>query len=722
MSIQFQGGVFKLETRSTSYHIKITDQAYLMHLYYGAKIGDADVSCLFPRAERSFSPNPAGYPGRDFSLDTLPQEYSGSGAGDFRLSSLAAGHGAVDLHYVRHRIVGGKPALAGLPSCCAAPGGVETLELELEDPVSGLCVRLLYGVYEADDFFTRSAVIVNRGAAPLTLHRAMSFCLDLPAEPWQLLGLPGAWARERQPERQPLRHGVQGFGSKRGASSHQHNPFFTLCAPHTTEHSGPAYGFGLVYSGSYACLVEQDQFDTVRCVMGIQPEGFSWSLGPGEAFYTPEAVLAFSRQGLNGMSQIFHRAVRTHLCRGPWAHRRRPILMNNWEATYFDFDEQKLLALARRAAELGVELLVVDDGWFVGRSSDTSSLGDWSEDPAKLPRGLAGLAEALAETGLALGLWIEPEMVSPASELYRRHPDWCLHQPGRPATTGRDQLVLDLSRKDVRDHVWQQIDSLLQKAPISYLKWDMNRHLTEVGSALLPPERQGEAAHRYMLGVYELMERLFKHYPQVLVENCSGGGGRFDLGMLHYSPQIWASDDTDALERAKIQYGTSYCYPLSCMGCHVSAVPNHQTGRVTSLKARGDTALWGQLGYEMDLALLTEEEKAQVRRQCEFYKRFAPVLHAGAFYRLPLPGAPGQLAWGVLSADQRQIFVFHMAPAAQANAPVRLLKLPFAAPGLRYRETSSGCCFQGTTLRYAGIALPPHPGDCVTTLLHFQAQ
>ena len=469
MSIQFQGGVFKLETRSTSYHIKITDQAYLMHLYYGAKIGDADVSCLFPRAERSFSPNPAGYPGRDFSLDTLPQEYSGSGAGDFRLSSLAAGHGAVDLHYVRHRIVGGKPALAGLPSCCAAPGGVETLELELEDPVSGLCVRLLYGVYEADDFFTRSAVIVNRGAAPLTLHRAMSFCLDLPAEPWQLLGLPGAWARERQPERQPLRHGVQGFGSKRGASSHQHNPFFALCAPHTTEHSGPAYGFGLVYSGSYACLVEQDQFDTVRCVMGIQPEGFSWSLGPGEAFYTPEAVLAFSRQGLNGMSQIFHRAVRTHLCRGPWAHRRRPILVNNWEATYFDFDEQKLLALARRAAELGVELLVVDDGWFVGRSSDTSSLGDWSEDPAKLPRGLAGLAEALAETGLALGLWIEPEMVSPASELYRRHPDWCLHQPGRPATTGRDQLVLDLSRKDVRDHVWQQIDSLLQKAPISYL-------------------------------------------------------------------------------------------------------------------------------------------------------------------------------------------------------------------------------------------------------------
>lgn len=724
MSIQVRGNCFLLDTAHTSYRMEEAQLGYLMHTYYGPRLPDASLSWLYPAAERSFSPNPPGCEGRDFSLDTLPQEYAACGLGDFRVSPLAAvdagGHRAADLRVAGYELPVPKPDLEGLPSVLGG-AGAETLRVDLADGANGLAASLYYTVYEELDVITRCVRFENRGAAPLQLEKAASLCLDFPAAGLELVHLWGGWGAERRPERLAPSHGVQSFGSTRGTSSHQHNPFFALCAPGAGEETGEAYGFALVYSGNHLTEIELTQFDTLRCVMGIHPQGFCWRLEPGGHFFTPEAVLTFSANGLGGMSRSLHRFIRGRICRGPWAGRRRPVLLNNWEATYFNFDEEAILRLARQAAPLGIELLVLDDGWFGRRDSDTCSLGDWDPHPRKLPGGLARLAEKVRAEGLLFGLWMEPEMVSPDSELYRAHPDWCLHLPGRGCTTGRDQLVLDLSRPEVLEEVWRRIDGVLRSAPISYLKWDMNRHLTEVGSAAFPPEQQGEIYHRYVLGVYGLMARLNEAYPDLLLENCSGGGGRFDLGMLCYSPQIWASDDTDAAERAKIQYGSSLCYPLSCMGAHVSAVPNHQTGRLSGFGARGHVAVWGAFGYELDPAALTEEEKRQVRGQCAFYKQHAAALHQGEFYRLSSPFSQNLAAWAVRAAGGAELFVLAMQLRAEANGPRHLLRLPCADPSRWYRETAAGAVYSGAALRAAGFPLPFARGDSATWLYHFTA-
>lgn len=725
MPITITDNIFKLDTAHTSYVFKIAEFGYLMHQYYGQRISDCDLDFSAQLQERSFSPNPSGACNRNFSLDTLPQEYSCCGIGDFRATSIEIlhndGHNTVDLRYVRHFVLSHKPPLSGLPSCTDAAGDDETLCVVLRDSVSNIDVVLSYTVFEKSDFITRSVRIENNGISRVNIQKMMSFCLDFPAENYDILQLPGAWANERQAERYPLHHGVQGFCSKRGTSSHQYNPFFAICMQDTTEFCGDAYGFSLVYSGNHMAEIEKTQIDTIRCTMGINPDGFHWLLSPGDSFTAPEVVLAFSSNGLNGMSQIYHNIVRNHLCQNKWQHQRRPTLINNWEATYFDFNEARLLTIAKQAAALDIEMLVLDDGWFGKRNDDTTSLGDWSVNTQKLPDGLAGLEKKLSAMHMKLGLWIEPEMISKESELYRTHKDWCLSQPLRSQTTGRNQFVLDFSRKEVRDAIWEQLNSILKNIPLAYLKWDMNRHLTEVGSGAFPPEKQGEIYHRYVLGVYDLMYRITSTYPDILLENCSGGGGRFDLGMLYYSPQIWTSDNTDAFARTKIQYGTSYCYPLSAMGCHVSAVPNHQTGRYTSIKARGDVAIWGAFGFEMDLQTLTDAEKQIVKEQCAFYKKHALTLQNGTMYRLLSPFDGNACAWAVLSEQKDEIFVFCMVCITQANAPQHFIKLPFAPIDTCYTISGTTQTLYGSTLRGIGLPIPRSTQDYQTTVWHLKA-
>ena len=534
-----RSGTFTLHTGSTTYQMKADRRGVLLHLYYGPRLGDGDLGYLLQYADRGFSPNPSGSGAdRVYSLDTLPQEYATCGVGDYRLSGAEVeqsdGSLLLDLRYADHEICPGKYALEGLPAFHGQ--GWETLRVVLRDPSSGVEVELLYGVCEEDDLITRAARLTNRGSGPVKLHQAMSLCLDLTRADLDLITFDGGHVRERNLDRAPLRPGVQGVGSVRGTSSHQHNPFVILCEHDAGEDHGLCYGAALLYSGNFIAQAERSQFADTRLVMGVHPHHFLWTLGPGETFTTPEAALVCSPCGLTPLTHRFHRAIRRRLIRDPYQGRRRPVLINNWEATEFDFDADKLVEIAREAAELGMELFVMDDGWFGARDSDMSGLGDWTVNEKKLPGGLEALAPRIRALGLDFGLWIEPEMVSENSGLYRAHPDWALGAPGRPQAVGRSQLVLDFSRREVRDHIYAAMARLLDSAEISYLKWDMNRSLTDVWSAALPADRQGETYHRYVLGVYELLERLHRDYPDLLIEGCSGGGGRFDAGMLYYTP------------------------------------------------------------------------------------------------------------------------------------------------------------------------------------------
>ncbi|MGB3721144.1 MAG: alpha-galactosidase, partial [Hyphomicrobiaceae bacterium] len=541
---------------------------------------------------------------------------------------------ASELVYDSHRIVPGKPKLPGLPATYVERDDeAETLEITMKDPASGLAVVLSYTVFEKWNAIARSARLINNGSTAIEVQRALSMSVDFAHDRYDLLQLSGAWARERYVHRRPLVPGLQAVESRRGSSSHVQNPFVALLERGADEDHGGVYGVSLVYSGNFTAGVEVDQFHSPRLFIGINPFDFGWRLEPGESFQTPEAVLVFSAEGLGGMSRKYHDLYRSRLCRGTFRDKTRPILVNNWEATYFNFDADKIEAIARAGKELGIELFVLDDGWFGKRDSDNSSLGDWFVDRRKLPNGLEDLVQRVRNLDMQFGLWFEPEMVSPDSELYRAHPDWCLHIEGRRRTEARQQLILDLSREDVQDYIVKTISGILSSAPITYVKWDMNRNMTEIGSAKLPPERQRETAHRYMLGLYSVLDRITSAFPHVLFESCSGGGGRFDPGMLYYMPQTWTSDNTDAISRLKIQYGTSIVYPVSAMGAHVSAVPNHQVGRVTPLETRGHVALSGNFGYELDLTKFTEEEKEIVKAQIALYKEIRHLVQFGDFYR-----------------------------------------------------------------------------------------
>lgn len=703
--------LFTLQTNHSTYQMKVNTIGILLHQYYGRKIDAEDLEYLQKGWDAGFSGNPyeAGTD-RTFSLDILPQEYTGNGVGDYRINSIAVdnadGSDGVDLRFVSYKVTPGKYALPGLPAMYGEEADATSLELVMEDFITKLEVTLYYSVWEKYDIITRAVKIKNGQQLPIYLEKAASVCLDMPHGKWDLVHFHGRHAMERQMERVPLFHEIRSFGSMRGTSSHHHNPFMILCEPDTNEESGSCYGMSLIYSGNYEAQVEVDQANQTRIIMGIHSRRFKYLLQEGDEFYTPEVVMTYSSGGFGAMSRKLHKAYQNNLCRGKYKLARRPILINNWEATYFDFNEAKLLDIAKGAAKLGVEMLVMDDGWFGKRDSDHSGLGDWDVNIQKLKGGLKPLVDQVNNLGLKFGIWFEPEMVSEDSDLYRAHPDWALKMPGRDPNRSRYQLVLDMSREDVREYLYHKISNVLDSANIEYVKWDMNRSICDVYSVILPIERQGEVYHRYVLGVYELLEAITSRYPNILLEGCSGGGGRFDPGMLYYSPQIWCSDNTDAVDRIKIQYGTSFAYPISTFGSHVSAVPNHQTGRITPLDTRGIVAMSGSFGYELDLNTLSQEEKEMVKEQIVTYKKYYDLIHTGSYYRLTNPFEQFEYAaWEYVSPDRSKALLHGVIIQSKANAPQVHMQLKGLDPHKKYCVNGEDI-YSGNTLMYAGLLFP----------------
>lgn len=702
--------VFMLQTQHCAYQMKVAEYGVLLHLYYGQRMDDCDLSYLIQRTDRGFCGNPYEMQqDRTFSLDYFPQEYSCFGIGDYRTDCVKVinsdGSCAVDYRYDSYEIQKGKYGLEGLPALFAQEEEGETLIIRMKDIHTQMMLELYYGVLEEADVITRAARIINGGKAEVTLKRAMSLCLDFPHDHMDWIHFYGKHTMEREVERSRLIHGRQSICSERGTSSHQHNPFVILCDPMCSEDAGDCYGVGLVYSGSFLAEAEVDQFHQTRLVIGLSPDQFSWTLDPGESFVTPEAVMIYSGEGFTSLSHRYHHMARKHLIRGEWAKKRRPILINNWEATYFNFNGDKLIRIAEEAKELGIEMLVLDDGWFGKRDSDYSGLGDWIVNERKLGGTLKALAEKVNALGMKFGLWVEPEMISEDSHLYRSHPDWAMRIPGRPGNVARSQFVLDFSRPEVVDGIQDMIFKILDEVHIEYIKWDFNRSISNYFSAALPINRQGEIGYRYMLGLYRFLENLITRYPYILLEGCSGGGGRFDFGMLHYSPQIWCSDDTDAVERLKIHYGTTFGYPVSSIGAHVSASPNHQTGRHTPLETRGTVAMTGTFGYELDLGTLSAEEKEIVKRQVEEYKERYDLINNGSFYRLSSPyGECRAVAWAFVSPDKMECLFCAVMTKLQSNPDGVVIKLKGLEPKRKYQM--EGKVYTGEMLMYGGILLP----------------
>ena len=705
---------FLLNTKNSSYSMKITSYGYLLHMYYGRPIADTDLDYLLQFQDRGFSPNPfeAGND-RCFSLDFLPQEFSTSESGDYRSSSIEVenedGSRVFCGKVSRFDIEPKKHLLKGMPSLRAGDQDtVQTLTICLQDEVSGLQADLIYGVFEEKDVITRSVLLSNNGSRPVRINRLMSATLDFMDSDYDLIYFAGRHTMEREEVRIPVERGLHAIGSSRGSSSHQYNPSLILCEKNAGEEQGCCYGFSLIYSGNFLMEAEKDQYSQLRINAGINPRGFSWLLNPGDCLESPELVLAFTAQGFTALSHLYHDVFRDNLCRSPYVKKPRPVVINSWEAAYFDFDEKKLLDIAKSSLQMGVDLFVLDDGWFGKRDNDCCSLGDWSVNQDKLPDGLNGLSQRIHDMGLSFGLWIEPEMVSEDSDLYRSHPDWCLRAPHRPAVRGRYQLVLDLSRADVCGYLIEAINKLLSEAQIEYIKWDMNRSLSEAWSALLDRGHQGEVYHRYVLGLYHIMDQVILTHPDIIFCGCSGGGGRYDPAMYYYQPQIWCSDNTDAISRLKIQYGTSFFYPMSALESHVSICPNHQTGRTVSLKTRGITAMDGILGYELDSTRLSGEEREECRRQVETYKHFEDLVLTGDYYRLSSPYAnPYFTAWQFVSRDQKRSVVSLVLTDKESNDAQRFVKLRGLSPKGRYRIKGQEQIFSGALLMNAGLPIPP---------------
>lgn len=723
MAVRVKDGIFYLETENTLYQMKADEYGVLLHLWYGKKT-DCNMDYLLDYPDVGFAGNVYDVDNcRTYSLNTLPLEYGTAGTGDYRVPAISVTHGdgstALDLRYQEHKISKGKYSIPGLPAVYAGEEEAETLEIILKDTATDIRVILKYGILENQDMITRSVVIINDGEMPVKINRAHSFSMDMPYGDWEWMHFHGRHAMERQVERVPLLHGVQESGSTRGTSSHQQNPSVLLCEKNCTETSGYCMGAVLMYSGGFQTQVELDQLNQTRIVMGIHPDTFCWTLNGGESFYTPEVILSCSDEGMDKLSRRFHKVIREHVCRGKYKMTERPVLINNWEATYFDFDEEKIFNIAKQASELGVDMMVLDDGWFGKRDSDSTGLGDWFVNEDKIKGGLEKLVERINGLGMKFGIWFEPEMISEESNLYKEHPDWAIQIPGRKPMRGRYQLVLDMTRQDVRDYLYRQISNVLDCANVEYIKWDMNRSISDWYSPGLSSGRQSEMPHRYVLGLYELLERLTTDYPDVLFEGCSGGGGRFDAGMLYYCPQIWCSDDTDAYERTKIQYGTSFFYPVSAVGSHVSAVPNHQTGRITPLETRAVTAMAGSFGYELDLNTLSEEEKAEVAEQIVRFKKYGLLIHNGSYHRLSNPMEDKFAIWSFVSEDKKQVLVHGMIFRTEAN----MLRYPVRLRGLdgtkKYRLDETGKIFTGKALMEAGILLPKAWGDYAPVELYF---
>ena len=701
---------FHLYNNEISYIMTVLPNGHLGNLYFGKRIHDReDFSYLLEMKQRPMTA--CVYEGnRKFSLEHLKLEYPVYGSSDYRYPAMEIlqenGSRISDFTYVSYTIAAGKPKLQGLPATYTEKDEeAQTLCVKLKDEVTGIVLELLYTIFTQRGIITRSARFTNEGTSSVHLLNAMSLSLDLPDKDYEMIDLAGVWARERYVRRHKLDYGIQSIYSMRGCSSYQFNPFLALARENADEFQGQVYGFSLVYSGNFLAQTEVDNYDTARVLMGIHPNGFKWTLGKGESFQTPEMVMVYSEAGLNGMSQTFHKLYRTRLARGTWRDKVRPILINSWEAFYFDFDAPKLLGLADAAADLGMELFVLDDGWFGKRDDSTSSLGDWYPNEEKLKGTLKELAEKINAKGLKFGLWIEPEMTNKDSDLYRAHPDWLLAEQGKRICHSRTQYVLDFSKKEVREYIGDMLENLLAEVPVSYIKWDMNRTFSEVFSNGNDREYQGKVCHKYILGVYELYERLTSRFPHVLFESCASGGARFDPGMLYYAPQGWTSDDTDAIERLKIQYGTSMVYPVSCMGSHVSASPNHQTNRVTPLETRADVAYFGTFGYELDLLKLGEEDKAEIRRQIAFMKEKRDLIQKGTFYRLKSPFEGNETAWMIVSEDQKKALVGYYRVMQPVNVGFKRLKLKGLKEDTCYKVSGYAYDCYGDELMQVGMIL-----------------
>lgn len=694
--------IFTLTTAHTTYQMQADAQGYLLHLYYGARTA-GEMDYLLNYGDRGFSgnPNSAGSD-RTYSLDALPQEYPSLGTGDFRNYALnienADGSQCCNPVYITHEIAAGKYTLKGLPFVRAEENEAETLKIILEDPVTKAELHLLYGVLEKEDIITRSVIIKNAGKAPVTVKKAQSACLDFLHGDYDLIKFYGRHAMERNMERMPVSHESTRIGSRRGTSSHQYNPGVILAGKNTNEDSGSCYGMLFVYSGNFLVEAEKDQYDQTRIQMGLTDELFAYPLEAGAEFIAPEVILSYTNKGLSRLSQQYHHCIMNHICQGKYVHANRPVLINSWEAAYFDFTGDTIVELAKEAKALGIDMVVMDDGWFGKRNDDNSSLGDWYVNEEKLGGTLTKLIERVNAEGVKFGIWIEPEMVSEDSDLYREHPEWAITIPGRKPVRSRNQLVLDFSRKEVRDEIFKRICAVLDQGNVEYIKWDMNRSLADIYAP--------NVTYDYVLGVYDFLEKLTNRYPDILIEGCSGGGGRFDAGMLYYTPQIWCSDNTDAINRTRIQYGTSFFYPVAAMGSHVSAVPNHQTGRVTSMHTRGVAAMSGTFGYELNPALLNAKEKAEIRAQLAQYREYQELIREGDYYRLSNPFQDNFAAWMVVSDDRSKALVSVIRLTAEANPPAAYVTLKGMEEDAFYREKTTGKVYPGAALMEAGILLP----------------
>lgn len=701
---------FHLKTAKTSYIMKIFDSGHLFHLYWGNSLNTNNLDYSIPR-QNWYKELEKNYDTNEFQLEFYPQEFPGYGATDLRSPIIelefADGSSTTDFKYVKHKIYSGKHKLDGLPATYTENNSeAQTLEITLSDTIKNIDAILSFTVFDNYNAITRSVKLINKSNHNIKIQRILSASLDFKESNFEILHLSGAWARECHIERMPLRKGTQSIESRRGASSHSQNPFIALVKPNVTENYGEVYAMSLVYSGNFLANIEVDMYYSCRMQIGINPFDFTWLLKPNSTFQTPEAVLVYSNDGITGMSHTYQNLYAKRLIRGNWRDKARPILINNWEATYFDFDEVKIKKIAQEASNFGIELFVLDDGWFGQRNSDDCSLGDWFVNENKLHGGLKKLVDDINSMGLKFGLWFEPEMICPVSELYKKHPDWCLHVKGRKRSTARHQLVLDLSRKDVCEYIIDSVSTILSNANIEYVKWDMNRNMNEIGSDLLAPENQREVAHRYILGLYYILEKITQKFPNILFESCASGGGRFDPGMLYYMPQTWTSDNTDAIERLKIQYGTSIVYPNIAMGCHVSAVPNHQVSRITPFSTRGVAAMCGNFGYELDLTKLNNQEKEQAKAQIKFYKMIRNLIQFGDFYRLQSPFNSNEVAWSFVAKDKSEAIVSFFRVLAQPNHPQVTIRAVGLEKNSIYQDERTGLTYGGDELMSVGINIP----------------
>ncbi len=716
---------FSLHTRNSSYQMKIGNLDYLLHLYYGPTLHDADLSYQIMQYDRGFSGNP--YESRNertFSLDAQPQEFSTQQQGDFRTASIEVvnsdgsySFGGKAAHY---SIMEGKYRLETLPTVFAnKEDTVQSLEITLSDSISGVDVILLYSVFEEADIITRAVKVKNNGKAAIHLKKIMSLCMDfLNGSGMDLISLPGRYGQERQVERQPMTHHIHTISSVRGSSSHQQNPFIILCDKNATEDYGKCYGFSLIYSGNFLAEAELDQYDQLRLVMGIHPKQFVYEVKPQETFECPEVVMAFSEQGLTGLSHLYHDFYRTNLCESKFVTKvERPVLINSWEAAFMDFDDKKLVDIAKAAKNMGIELLVMDDGWFGKRDDDNSSLGDWIVNENKIKCGLHALVEQINDLGMKFGIWFEPEMVSEDSDLYRKHPEWAMQIPGRPAVRSRNQIALDMGREDVQDYLIEKVNAILDAANIYYVKWDINRSITDIWSNVLPSERQGEVYHRYILGLYRTMDAIIKTHPDILFEGCSGGGGRFDAAMLHYYPQYWVSDNNHPIDRLKLHYGTSFVYPPSCMGAHIS-----DSGKLIPLKTKAVVAMGGTFGYELDATHLSREEQEICRKQSYLFRKYYPIIFKGDYYRLTNPFETGNMtAWQHVTKNKKESLLSVVVTNLTCNGPQEYVRAKGLNADTMYSVNDGAYTLSGSALMNAGLPIPREVPEYSSFQFHMEA-